>query len=429
MSKQQSPKEAILLASPPNIIRDSLQKRAEKAALFDPISSEVEAELLSKGDRLIDLSLAEYCLHSETARDLFQRDLEDWPIRALVLSNEALSKASFIEGFPEILFESEEALLIFLSKVSSEERAILFRNPSIDDEFLESFLSLGKPWETMDSEQRLWAISELAYNKKLQTDRDEVAYEDGYDWYKAGTLFTAAWALVKRLEPTREAARHLSRLLDRLPADSHSIDGILEALQRWKLDEANEDMEEEVKNQKGHLSDFQMVRQAGARLLARSYKFDTEQLIQSEDIAFRCGAYEGSGKLTSKQTERAVERDGDLARLYLIRNDAYWRNKKTRESLFDLLRGAKTEEPRWELNRSEENYLKKFPHWFEDEEHLEPDERPLIESTIADLVSGIVSDTSFKQMQMRLAALEEKQLSFRWMLLLSLILLLIILWR
>ena len=63
----------ILLASSTERIRDRLVARGEQASFFDPISKEVEAELLTRRERLIDLTLAEFCLYGETAPELFFR--------------------------------------------------------------------------------------------------------------------------------------------------------------------------------------------------------------------------------------------------------------------------------------------------------------------------------------------------------------------
>lgn len=429
MSKQWNAKEAILLASSPREVRECLKTRAERAELFDPISAEAETELLANGERLIDLSLAEYCLYRETASELFQRNLEDWPIRSLVLSNEALANDSFITGFPEILFGSEDALLDFMKEMSADERATLFSNPSLDDGFLEAVLSLGKPWEAMDPDQRLWAISDLANNKKFQLERLTRDYDDGLDWYLAGKPFEAAWALIERLEPSVDGAKHLSILLDRLPADSYSKEGIAEALKRWRTVDAAELIKEETNNKKGRLSDFQKIRQAGARLITSSYDVDLEKFLHSEDLALRCGAYEGARVLKTEQIEAAVEQDVDHARLYLIRNKVSWRSEKTREVLFGLLQGSEGDELRWEFKRREEHYRKEHSEWFQDEEHFELDDRPLSESSIADVVSGIAADESFKQLHQRLSIVEEKQRSLRWMVALALILLLVIVWR
>src|SRR5690606_34101994 len=104
----------------------------------------------------------------------------------------------------------------------------------------------------------------------------------------------------------------------------------------------------------------------------------------------RCGGYEAAPKLSEAAIEAAIERDGELARVHLIRNERLWRSEKTRDLLLDLvLRGSKSDEPRWEYNRRERHYRKEHPHWFKDEEYeqSEPDRRPISESSIADVAA------------------------------------------
>jgi hypothetical protein len=417
--------EAILLASEPRDVREYLAKRAKDASFFsDPISKETEADLLARSNRLIDLSLAEYSLHREIALALFERDPEDWPIRSLVLSNEALSKAS-LRGFPECLFGSEEALIEFLRTMSPSEQVVLFKNPSLDDHFLESFLSMGKPWEAVDPEHRVLSLHSLASNKKLHRERSTEDHFDGWAWYMAGKPFSAAWLLIAKLEPDPKAARHLGTLLRDLPGNAHGTEEIAEGLGRWKTPLADAEKEAED-NAKGWLSDYQTVRQAGARHLASRHDAEPGRFLDSDDVALRCGAYQGERKLDEGAVKAAVQRDGDLARVHLIRNEHLWRREKTRDLLRDeVLRGAEGDEPRWEFRWREARYRKEFPGWFKDEDegYTEPDERPIAESSIADVVAGVTSDPAVKGLQERLAALEKTQQTIFWMVGITLIIL------
>ncbi len=421
--------EAILLASEPRDVRDYLAKRANKPGLFDPISKVTEAELLLRGDRLIDLSLAEYCLHRETAEALFVRDPGDWPVRALVLSNQALAKASLVRGFPGCLFESDEALLSYLTTVSPDERAIMFSNPSLDESFLEAFLELGKPWRAMDPEQRLWALNNLATNEKLHRKRSMADHDDGWNWYVAGKPFEAAWSLIVNLDPSAQTAKHLGALLRDLPADCYKTEGIAEAIEGWRTG-AGEAAKEAEDNANGRLSKFQEVRQAGARLLASRHDAEPCLYLDSDDIALRCGAYEATRNPDAVAIEAAVKRDGELARVHLIRNEGLWRKEKTRDLLLDLvLRGSETEEPRWEFNRRERHYRKEFPAWFEGEDYSEPDERPINESSIADVVAGVAAAPAVRALHDRLAAVEKMQQILIWLVGVALIALAVHAWR
>jgi hypothetical protein len=245
----------------------------------------------------------------------------------------------------------------------------------------------------------------------------------------AGKPFEAAWLLIERLEPSAEAAAHLSRLLRDLPADTYKTEGISQALERWRAP-TSDLASEQAENGKARLSAFQQVRQSGARLLAGKHDAVPGEFLASDDVAFRCGAYESETKLTAEQIKAAVERDGDLARVHLIRNVVLWRSEKMRDLLDDdVLRGAESEEPRWEYRARDAQYRKEFPAWFEGDRYAEPDERPVSESSIADLVTSVVADPALKGLQERLTALEKTQQTLLWMVGAALVMLLVRAWR
>jgi hypothetical protein len=135
----------ILLASSAERIRDSLIEQANRHGDASYVSEEVEAELLARQDRLLDLTLAEFCQHAETARALFFREPADETLRGLILSNTRFAGSALMWGFPHCLFASEEATFAYFGQIAPYERAALFSNPSLSDEFLEAFLSLGPP--------------------------------------------------------------------------------------------------------------------------------------------------------------------------------------------------------------------------------------------------------------------------------------------
>lgn len=429
MRRSEAAEEAILLASPPGDVRQYIIKRAEAANYFDPISREAEAQLLGRNDRLLDLTLAEYCLRAETAQALLARDAGDWPIRSLVLSNRALGKAQMMRRFPACLFETDDGLLSYLATISVGELGELFRNPNLDDAFLHEFLSLGRSWQAMNDRERLWALNYLAANEKLQRKLSSGDFDDGWDWYMAGKPFQAAWSLIERLEPNTETARHLAALLRNLPIDIPETKGIADAVSRWRA--TGSDRDEEAKaNDKGRLSNFQQVRQSGARLLASRHDAEPQLYWDNDDVALRCGAYEACRKVDKASMEAAVERDGDLAREHLIRNENLWRHDRSRFLLNSVaLKGAETEEPLWAYKERSRRFRAEFPSWFQDEEYSEPDERPITEISMSDLIAGLAQDSALASLAPRLAAVERIQQGLIWMVGITLIVLLFHSWR
>jgi hypothetical protein len=419
----------ILLASSAERIRDYLIEGANGQGNASYVSEEVEAELLARHDRLLDLTLAEFCQHAETARALFFRAPADETLRALILSNTRLAESEYMWGFPNRLFASEEATFAYFGQIAPNERAALFSNPSLGEEFLEAFLSLGPPWQAMEPQQRLLALRNLAGNEKLKQSPDTQDFDDGWGYYMAGKPFEAAWRLIQRLEPSADTARHLSVFLRNLPANCSDTAQIGEALGRWQTP-ADESDKEAQENSKGRLSACQMVRQAGARLLASHYKADTQTLFDSDDVAIRCGAYEGARKLSEKAIEAAVERDGDLARVHLISNENLWRTQALRDILIDdVRRGSDTEEPRWEYADRERQYRKKHPAWFADDRYFEPDERPISEFSISGVVTSIANEPAVRELKERIVRLEKTQQITLWLAGITLVALLSHAWK
>jgi hypothetical protein len=424
MSRTSVGEEAILIASDTNAACDYLKKRAEKRDFWDLITKETEATLLRRNERLLDLTLAEFCLYPETAQALFTRDPNDAPIRSLVLTNEFVSHDS-LEWFPECLFGGEEGLLTYLRTVTPNERALLFSHPSLHYSFLEQFLSLDKPWQVMDPEQRLWALHNLGHNERLRAKRSTADFDDGWDWYTAGKPAAAAWQLIERLDVSKATAHALATLLRDLPNDCSKTDGIQTSLGRWQPLTAEEKEKEAAENLKGRLSHHQEVRQAGARLLASS-KSELKQFLESEDLAQRCGAYE-VGRFKPEEMKAAVERDGDHARLYLVRNEHLWRTDRLRDAMRDVLNGGDRENASWEYRRRDSHYRKTFPLWFKDEDlPAEPDERPIRDASIADVAAAVASDPAITQVTARMAALEKRQQVLLWMVLAVLV---VLFWR
>jgi hypothetical protein len=122
----------------------------------------------------------------------------------------------------------------------------------------------------------------------------------------AGKPFAAAWSLVESLEPSTEAAKHLSRLLRNFPSDTYKTEGMAEALTKWRRP-ASDIAAEKVENAKARVSSFQQVRQSGARILAGKHDGIPGEFLANDEIAIRCGAYKGERKLTAEQTRNAVE--------------------------------------------------------------------------------------------------------------------------
>lgn len=425
MARPNKAEEAILLASDNAAAADYLVKRgeAENGGFWDSISEETEAALLERNDPLVNLRLAEFCLYPATANALFHQDPSDWAVRSLVLSNQKIAKGLLLESFPECLFGSVEALRAYLSSITPDDASVLFANPTIDDGFLEEVLRLGDYWRAMPARARLVALSGLAENPKLQKAVDTADHADGWGWHMAGKPFHAAWRLVIALDANADNARHLSHLYDRLAPYCLERDGILDSLAKWIPQNENEREEEGKVNEGGDLSSYQTIRRAAAAMLLQKHDVKQEHLLASGDNAIRCGAYL-AGRFAPEEIKSAIERDGWLATASLLQNPNCWRTSEHRDALNDGVSVAAnatfTNAPElayWEHQRWGKKIANEHPEWFEsDEVDLEPEDKPLTESSTGDLIRHVVTSPAVASIGAKVEGLAHAQRIHFWLL-------------
>lgn len=425
MARPYGTEEAIVLASPNEAVAEYLIKRGESdpGPWFDSLSEDCEAALLERGDRLIDLRLAEYCYYSSTAHALFHRTHDDKALRALVLSNCRMAVGLAAAAYPECIFRGESQLREYLGSISNEEIWVLFGNPTLDDRFLENFLSLGSFWQAMPDQQRLMSLSALARNSKLHKAVDTADHADGWGWHMAGQPFHAAWRLVIALDVNAESARHLSQLYDRIAPYCLQREGILDALPRWVPQNDDEREEEGKDNGRGSLSSYQTIRRAAAAMLLQGYEVKQEQLLASGDNAIRGGAYL-AGRFSPQEMKGAIERDGWIATASLMQNPNCWQTSEHRDALSDGVNVAAkatfTSAPElayWEHRRWGKKFASEHPQWFDLEEvGLEPEDKPLTESSTGDLVRQVVKSSVFKSIGGKVDNLAQAQRINFWLL-------------
>lgn len=424
MTRPSKAEEAILLASDNSAVADYLVARgtACKSPSGSGISMETEVSLLERGDRLIDLRLAEYCLHEKTAQMLFHRDPEDSVLRSLILSNQAIGGGWPIPEFPTCIFGNEDGLLAYFATITIEEVQVLFVNPALGDNFLENVLSLKEYWQAMSVRSRQVMLSNLANNPKMQKPVRMADYDDGENWVDASQPFDAAWRLVVNLEATSSNAFHLSWFYQKLAPYCLDREGILEALPRWVAKTPAEKQEEDENNKKGELSPYQNIRRATAAMLLGTSTTEQDTLVQSDDIAVRCGAYV-AGRFTPDEMKTAIERDGWIATVSLMQNPKCWRTAEHRDAL-DVALGSlgnevsrSIEQINWEYRWWSEKFEKDHPDWFEfDEFDVEPEDRPLMESSIGELARNVFSSPAFTTLNARIEAIVHAQRVQFWIL-------------
>jgi hypothetical protein len=356
MAKSEKVVEAILQASDNGTVADYLVRRAadpvdpEWIRLWGRISKEGEFALLERGDRLIDLRLAEFCQHKTTARALFHRDDEDTVLRALVLSNRAQSFA-----LPEALFRdiTEEEwkddperhplyrVESLLQRITLEEVQALFENPAISESFLAKFLmashypraSRVMYWKALPPEMRHQALWALSRNPLLQRWASE-SRKGAVAVDRLGCT-NAAWGLLRLLDVTVPNVQALAELCEQL-AVVWARD-LAESLQRW-IPQDDEERERELEdNRQRRLSAYQRVRRAASAALLIAGSMSQKDLLQSDDLALRCGAYMGGGfslldvPMTPELMQQGIRRDGWFAAQSMLQNPVCWKTAEGRE--------------------------------------------------------------------------------------------------
>jgi hypothetical protein len=112
---------------------------------------------------------------------------------------------------------------------------------------------------------------------------------------------------------------------------------LAESLQRW-IPQDDEERERELEdNRQGHLSAYQRVRRAASAALLRAGRISQKDLLQSDDLALRCGAYKGSGfslldvPLTLEVMQQGIRRDRWFAAQSMLQNPVCWKTAEGRE--------------------------------------------------------------------------------------------------
>jgi hypothetical protein len=331
-------------------------KRRRRDLQLDPKG---EFALLDRNDLLIDLGLAQYCIHIETAGQIFAKTVSDTSsvheqaLRLAILSNTAIGDA----GIPELpvgLFSgSTEKTCQWMSTAPILELETLFTNPSICTSFLENFLRGRKEWNSLSEDRQQMSLMFLCKNPSMQAQHSDFERLHQYVWALTATLpTTVAWADV------------LNFSLEKLPLNWIGLDDPLGIAQRWQTSTGDFESQE-----LGRLSDHAGIRKLlGKAYLRKTYK-PKINLLTSEDCAFRAAAYEYL-PLSPEQIAEAFAKDGVLAVESCSENPEIWRKSSTRDVLIEVGHEASRVHD-WHrnfLHYQIDKYQQSNPEWFTDEE-------------------------------------------------------------
>ncbi len=397
--------EAQLAASPADRVFAWLEARAgrqkDSPSDTDP---QVEKSLLARNDPLINLGLAQYGIEDDTVKALFNSTDPAYrpALRLAVLSNQALvtHQAYHSGNLTEALIGRRRNAGAWLPELSNEELRALFKNPTLDDNFLIHFLEQKTGWHELDERRQMFVLRALAKNPRMTSRYDNLVM-DGYAEYKHSAVFSAAWQLAGLVPVKIQWAWALYELLRQTTPDS-TMKEPLEVAKRWFPDPADAKVSEAEASalESGYLGAFALMREEIARLAVQGASAGAKLviLLNHEDLAVRLAACR-YGRLTDAQITAAVARDPKFVFGEVVRNEWLWSRAATREILKDL--AWKQPDPRSYMDAPnlyrylEADFKEKHPTWFKDED-LEPvdeDSLPVtrgqLKEAVADLTDKI----------------------------------------
>lgn len=348
---------ARLMSSSAEVVYEELRRNGESyhnqwfAERFD----ELEAALYSRGDRLINLGLAQYGSSFEVLWDLYQiayRGTEDKKydkgVRLACLGNQVFPLATFGDGYPPVHFDELRRLA---REGDDDEVSVLMANPSARGVLRDVYLQ-KEPFSELANDQWAKFVHASQANPGMNVDRSNIDGPDLVSWdIQKGIYYVLTHAPV---EP--HWVRVLYGLLHGLTPRQASAqkENILEVLERWSEVKVMGQYSREHEEENGWYTDLSYVEEFKclvAALYGRQYDATAEKIVyvgrlDSDDIVCRC-AYYGNMEMSAKEIRAAYELDGDVFVFAALANDSMLLNSISRKEIEDLaigdLRGRYTQ--------------------------------------------------------------------------------------
>jgi hypothetical protein len=324
------------VASAEEVVREL--KRVAQKSRGELLGREaIEALLVERNDRLINLGLACYGTSDEVFKALYKHGLEKPAdagderyrrgLRIGCLSNRTVAYWSF--DFPRRLIGPEEIQRIVAAGDDAEAEALIC-NPSVSDRLLEELYERTGPFATLAKER--WG--ELIYlsrkNERLVRKEDS---DDMPDMGHYG-IHHAMFRLLEIAPIEKRWLHDLYALLDQLDFLQVAHPETIEtALSRWaQLDDSGHD----GKPLEGYFTSLSLkdeFRCLIAALYGRTWS-NNKSAVQgspsSRDVAMRC-AYYGNAELSASAMKAGFARDRGVYVFAVMYNDNLFSNHKLRK--------------------------------------------------------------------------------------------------
>jgi hypothetical protein len=283
-------------------------------SLLHSILDPLEQILIAREDDYIDYGLARYSFTLSTARAIYNRGKPNL--------NHVL-----LRHFP---FCGVDILGDWKGKFSSpaenkiRELKCLLGNPLIGDSILEKYLSRESHFEHIQDSDYIKMMVILGSNSRLQR-KCERGSSDGWDEFRYGEVFTAAWKLTLTVPPTQEWAEGIYYLLQKAQPPQCQFD-IQSALDRWQIDAQN------VDNDPYHFYGYSLnVRSRIADLIILSI-----DMVKSDDLAIRQSYYRRLDPYKDSAWLPYMELDGRDFINSIVFNENVWKTGKGRDLLGEI---------------------------------------------------------------------------------------------
>ena len=305
---------------------------------------ELEAALLERGDRLIDLALARNAVAEGVVGALYTRAIvgtgdprHDKAIRLACLANPSADGSFLFKPIPGAEISEIRRLALH---GDSDELGAIARNPERRG-MLASIYERSGHFEGIPEGRWLLLVRNSVDNPALNTDNSNA---DGPD-FTAWDLQKAIVALLHTapLERPWIYALH-SLLLNLNPENVRAIESravFSELMARWEAAKAPK-MFDKSAEEEGYYSRHTLVeefRGVMAALYGRIFEDNKLQYmgtLDAEDFVLRC-AYYGSGTLSPEQMRHAWHKDGSLFALTALFNNQLLLKADTRQQLEDCM--------------------------------------------------------------------------------------------
>jgi hypothetical protein len=326
--------------------------KSDFSSLSGPDREEIEKELLSLKQPLIDLGLAFYGYEAETGLELFKQD--NRTIKKAVLAGTTVGR-----GLTTSWVEDNGVLKQLVKDFDKDLLAAYISNKNIKDDVLVNLFEKSEYFNSLSEEKWITLIWLSTSNKRLSEPYDD-SWMDGASEYLYNKVFTSAWHLFETLPVNKKSAAMLSQLGEQLVANKpHDID-VMAVLQRWKNDEASEEKS---------LSDsFLWCRYHLAKLFP-DYGSEFKALVDSGDLALRQSYYTRFRPDKPEDIRKYYDKDGEEFLFFAVENERLYFSEETRKALHDCCWDNKDSDLLYPnlFNSRSDYFKKKHPDWFEDE--------------------------------------------------------------